>query len=720
MSLRIQPPPDTLVAFFALALGGCAQLGLGGSDASLFPTLPGKPPGAVAAAASTTPLIAAGERRNGTRIAMGPAPPEAAAPNAEPTHAPPTLAGRAASITIEQMPLPTFINTVLGETLHLNFQLDQQVASRNDLVTLRFSGPLPAQELLSITTEVLKSYGVELVYQGDLVRVRQSDALRSEMPQIVLGRATPDVALNLRPIFQMVPLGQVGSQDMAGWITTAYGKKITVFPSASNNALMILGTADDVHAALEGIRLLDQPRLAGRRSLRIDPVFWSATGLADKLTDVLRAEGYNASGSVQPPAALTLLPITKSNTVLVFTADRATLDHIASWARDLDRPSQIDPGQSVFYYPVRNTTAESLAKVLNEVLRGQVSAPRISDFERSALPPPPAGRAAPTPGQPPPSAAPPVNGGGAAALPQPPQVVTDVARNALIFLGSPEAYAQLHPLIESLDQAPREVLIEVTVAEVTLNGAADFGVEWQTSVGLGEGDRAILGTIMGGLGIGTAGFNVNVINSSGGRRAILNALQTLSNTKVLSTPRLLARSGATARIQVGSDVPIVVSQGTTAQLVTNATSDILQQIQYRSVGVILNVKPVIYAGSEVDLDISQEVSSVASTSTGGIQSPTINNRNVTTQLSLNDGATVVLGGLIQDTKNDTNQGLPYLKDIPGIGVLFRVQHHDETKTELLVFITPYIISSSADSDRITDSFREKMQQWPEPNTNLTW
>jgi general secretion pathway protein D len=129
---------------------------------------------------------------------------------------------------------------------------------------------------------------------------------------------------------------------------------------------------------------------------------------------------------------------------------------------------------------------------------------------------------------------------------------------------------------------------------------------------------------------------------------------------------------------------------------------------------------VIYAGNQVDLDITQEVSSVASTTTGGIQSPTINNRNVETQLSLNDGATVVLGGLIQDTKDETSSGLPYLKDIPNIGSLFKVQHHDETKTELLVFITPYIISSSRDADRITDSFRGKMGLWPEPSTDIRW
>jgi general secretion pathway protein D len=716
MTPKIHKPASVVftTAFLLLALSDCAPLRPLGSDASAIPTLPAKLTGA--GPSTLGDAIIGGTRRTKPLIEPGPAPPAPGNTTVERLSPPPAIKGQIDSLSIEEMPLPAFINTVLGDTLHLNFQVDTPVATRNDLVTLRIGGPRSAQDLLAITTGVLRSYGLQLAYEGEVVRVRQNEALKSEMPRIIWGRATPEVASASRPIFQMVPLGQVGAQDMASWITTAYAQKITIVPSAVNNSIMLLGLPDDVRAAMDGIRLLDQPRLAGRRSLKIEPVFWSAAGFAERLIEVLKAEGYNASSTVQPPAAITILPVSRANTILVFTADQAALDHVARWVRDLDRPAKVDQGQSVFYYAVRNTTAESLAKVLNEVIAGKGSAQSAGETERSSpLASSPPGRPAPGP-----SASAPQIGPEAGATPTRTHFVTDVARNAIIYLGSAESYAQIHHLIESLDQAPREVLIEVTVAEVTLSGTNDFGVEGQLSTTLPDVKRAILGTIAGGLGIATAGFNVNVVNSANSPRVILNALQSAGNTKVLSTPRLLARSGATAKIQVGSDIPIVTSQGTSAQLVTNATSDILQQIQYRSIGVILHVKPVIYAGNQVDLDITQEVSSVASTTTGGIQSPTINNRNVETQLSLNDGATVVLGGLIQDTKDETSSGLPYLEDIPNIGSLFKVQHHDETKTELLVFITPYIISSSRDSDRITDSFRGKMGLWPEPSTDIRW
>ena len=716
MTLKIHRPACVVftTALLMIALCGCAPPRDFGSDASAIPTLPAK----LAASGPSTfgDAIIDNTRRTATLIEQGPAPPAPGNATVERLAPPPALKGQIDNLTIEEMPLPAFISTVLGDTLHLNFQVDTPIETRTDLVTLRTGGPRSAQDLLAITSGVLRTYGLQLAYEGEVVRVRQNEALKSEVPRILWGRVTPDVSTSSRPIFQMVPLGQVGAQDMANWIMTAYGQKITIVPSAVNNSIMLLGLPDDVRAAMDGIRLLDQPRLAGRRSLKIEPVFWSAAGFAERLIEVLKAEGYNASSNVQPPAAITILPVSRANTILVFTSDQATLDHVAHWVRDLDRPTKVDQGQSVFYYAVRNTTAESLAKVLNEVIAGKGGAQGEGESERSSPQAPlPPGRQ--LPGAP---AVAPQIGPEAGAAPTRTHFVTDVARNAIIYLGTAESYAQIHRLIESLDQAPREVLIEVTVAEVTLNGGNDFGVEAQLKTTLPDARRAILGTIAGGLGIGTAGFNVNLVNSANSPSVILNALQTAGNTKVLSTPRLLARSGATAKIQVGSDIPIVTSQGTSAQLVTNATSDILQQIQYRSIGVILHVKPVIYAGNQVDLDITQEVSSVASTATGSIQSPTINNRNIETQLSLNDGGTVVLGGLIQDTKDETSSGLPYLKDIPNIGSLFQVQHHDETKTELLVFITPYIISSSRDSDRITESFRSKMGLWPEPSTDIRW
>jgi general secretion pathway protein D len=223
-----------------------------------------------------------------------------------------------------------------------------------------------------------------------------------------------------------------------------------------------------------------------------------------------------------------------------------------------------------------------------------------------------------------------------------------------------------------------------------------------------------------GTGIGTTGFTFTVLNRAGATRLILNALASNNRVKVLSTPKILSRSGGEARIQVGAQVPIVTSQGTSSQLQQQGTSAILQSIQYRDTGVILTVKPTIYAGNQVDLEIKQEVSEAVPNDTSQLSSPIINTRTVNTQLSLQDGATVLLGGLIMENATSTSAGIPGLKDIPGVGFLFGTQRVTKTRSELFVFITPYIITSNEDAAELTETFKRRYESMPQPASTLHW
>ncbi len=655
----------------------------------------------------TSPLVSTGGARQ-TAILGGPPPPGTAEPPSRP-EVPFALSGAPVSLTIEQMPLPAFINTVLGDTLHLTFQIDPRVAQRNELVTLRTGRPLPPNEILALARSVLRDYGVDIVFSGNAARVIPDEALMSQSPSIIRGRSTADIAENMRPIFQYVPVANVAAADLGGWLQNAFGQKIRVTPTTG--ALILLGLPDDVQAALQAVRTLDQPRLAGRRSIRIEPAFWSATQLSERLADILRAEGYNVSTSVQNPGAIVILPLRPSNFLVVFAGDQKTLSHVEEWARDLDRVSQVDPQKSVFFYGVRNTTADSLATVLNAVLQGNYAARAAAAAPETGplipgQPPPPG-----APGGPPTAAAGPPPG-----TPPPGRIVTDAARNAIIFQGSAEEFGQLRPLIENLDQAPREAIIEVTVAEVTLTDNNTLGVEWILS--LGAAPNEIIQNM--GTGIGTNGFNFTVLNRAGATRLIMNALASDNRVRVLSTPKLLSRSGGEARIQVGAQVPIVTSQGTSSQLQQAGTSAILQSIQYRDTGVILTVKPTIYAGNQIDLEIKQEVSEAVQNTTSGLSTPVINNRTVSTQLSLQDGSTVLLGGLIMENASSTSAGIPGLKDIPGVGFLFGTQQVMKTRSELFVFITPYIINSSQDAASLAETFKNRYESVPQPASSLHW
>jgi general secretion pathway protein D len=339
-------------------LAACAPVQNPGADLRTLPEKDAAP----AALVPTSPLMAAGGPR-ATSIQGGPPPPSAAAETPIRAEAPFALSGAPVNLTIEQMPLPAFINTVFGDTLHLTFEIDPRIAQRNDLVTLRTGRPLPPGEVFALARAVLRDYGLDIAVSGSLVRVVPNEALMSQSPIIIRGRSTADVAENMRPIFQYVPLAAIAANDMGSWLQNAFGQKVRVTPAT--NALLLLGLPDDIQAAVLAIRTLDQPRLAGRRSIRIEPAFWSAMQLSERLSDILRAEGYNVSTSVQNPGAIVIVPLRPSNFLVVFAADQKTLSHVEDWARDLDRVSQVDPQKSVFYYGVRNTTAESLASVLN-------------------------------------------------------------------------------------------------------------------------------------------------------------------------------------------------------------------------------------------------------------------------------------------------------------------------------------------------------------------
>ena len=704
----------TALAFALVGLAGCSNDQP--KPAEDITTLPKKLQDQVGET-NISPLIngTSGERRTATQIVPGPTVPPPEAPASGPSGKPPALTGQIQTVSVEQMPLPTFINTIFGETLHMTFEVDPKVAQRNDVVTLRTGGPKSAQELLAVAEEVLKTYGIQVTFDKGVARVRPSESLQNEMPQIIIGRTGPDVAPNLRPVFEVVPLEAVNNQDMAGWIATAFGPKIKFSPVPITNTIILMGLPDDVNAARDAIRLLDQPRLAGRRSLKIVPVFWSVTALAEKLGDVLRAEGYNVSSTPTPAAAITLLPISGINAVIVFGSDQKTLDHISKWVHDLDTPAQVDPRQSVFYYPVKNTTAESLAKVLNDVIgAGPNGAPSTAELEQPSLIARQQGQQV-----------------SAAAAKTSARFITDQARNALIFLGSADAYAQIRPLVESLDQAPREVLIEVTIARIDLSDSQSMGLEWSKiakaggSNTIGVAGGAAGGTtnspfststttsgILGGTTSGAfnGGLLLQVLNAKNAVGETLNAIASTTRAKIVATPRLLARSGATAKFQIGTDVPVITSAVSGSSFVPGQGE--LQSFTYRNTGTILSVKPIIYAGNQIDLDISQEQSAPLGSGTSSTN-PSISDQNVTTQLSLTDGATVLLGGFINEQKNEDNTGVPYLKDIPGLGVLFRSADASVSRTETLIFITPYIINTGTDSDRIVESVRETMKQWPE-------
>lgn len=682
--MKISVKPALLTAL-VVGLVGCATQPL---------TVPGRlnlPPAQVDSGLTIPPTQASTERRE-LRENITPAQPGTDAPTVAGLGRieaiPSGLSGGSpVSVNVSNLPVPTFINEVLGNLLGLTFKLDPEVEKRTDLVTLRTSQPQRPVELFRIARVVLADYGLEMLVNGPLVRVQMAPAgTRAEPPLVYSGRALPEVPLSHRPVFYMMDLKAIRANEAGRLLKSIYGEEVQAEEISERNALMISGRPERVRQAVDALEVFDRPNMRGRGSIRLEPAFMTADQLAGKLTEVLVAQGYGASSTLGVPASILVLPVQATNSVILFAADPALLRHATAWARDLDRPNLAAGTGSVFYYPVKNTKAQEIATILG------------------AANPSPSAAAVPAGATAPAAAA--VPAAGTRSL------VVDEPRNALIFQGDPAQWERLLPLIRQMDREARQVMIELTIAEVSLDDNEEFGVSWfaKGAPGTRFNGRLNFGTLPAtnpATGVAGAGLSY-LLDIAGQNRALLKAFADDQRVSILSTPRLLVKSGDEASIDVGTEVPTITARQTAPQQVEGSTG-LLQSIQYRKTGIILNVKPTVYSEDRVDLELSQEVSEALPVSDGdSIGSPSIFNRSVKTSLSLRDGGSIVLGGLMSQRQTNADSGIPFVKDVPLVGNLFKTQSKRNNKTELVLMIVAYIVGSDERMQNLTDAIRDEL------------
>ena len=427
------------------------------------------------------------------------------------------LKGGEIEVNFKDLAIPVFINEVFGNLLSLSFEIDASISERPDLVTLRAEETKTGYELFGIALQVLQNYGIGVEYQGDVLRfVLSKTAASGEPPLLISGRTLPEVPASHRPIIQIVPLKAVNNTSVALWLKRTFqGMDLRVTEDIERNALVLQGPARVIRQAINAVDLLDRPNMRGRYSVRITPSILDAETLASQLIDMLQAQGYGASRT-PIRGAIVILPIRQTNSVVVFAGDQDVLEHVKTWAIDLDKPGKASASSGLFYYQVRNTSAQDLAEVLNAVNINKAVDENTSD-------------------------------GG--------NVIVDRNRNGLIFTGDSKNWEGLLPIIAAMDRPARLVLIQVLIASVTLTNDTDVGISW-----LFKGRAGDFGQIgRQDLALGGAGFTYT-LNNSGQVRFALNALAQDQRVSILSEPRILVKSGETAQIDVGEEVPVITSQ----------------------------------------------------------------------------------------------------------------------------------------------------------------
>src|SRR5581483_1491811 len=298
-------------------------------------------------------------------------------------------------------------------------------------------------------------------------------------------------------------------------------------------------------------------------------------------------------------------------------------------------------------------------------------------------------------------------------------------------LATKRDYDLILDVVRRIDVVPRQVVLEVTIAEIQLNKDINFGVTWAISQGAlnkafpsgpntkdagqgadiftakgddGTGTHQLAGLIAGAARVPAQGAFA-VISNRDNFQAFINALATRSNVKMLSTPHIIAADNREAHILVGESVPILTSSQTS----TIATANIINSVQYRDTGKILTILPQVNSKGLVNLQIRQEVSAVGQTVFGNTNSPSFSTREAETTAVVQDGEGVLIGGIIDEQVTHTKSGLPFLMDIPVLGHAFRQNSDATTRTELIILITPYVIRNRDEAHDVTEDFAARIE-----------
>jgi general secretion pathway protein D len=286
-----------------------------------------------------------------------------------------------------------------------------------------------------------------------------------------------------------------------------------------------------------------------------------------------------------------------------------------------------------------------------------------------------------------------------------PRIIADANSNTIVVQATANDWTRIEAALRRLDQVPLQVLIEATIAEVTLNDQLRFGLQFALRSGnfsfnltpQARGPNQPIG-VPGVLGLVDAGAGANIA---------LEALSSLTRVNVISSPQLMVVSNQTAQLQVGDQVPVATQSAVPLDQVAN--SRIVNSIQFRDTGVILRVTPRVNSSGLIGLDVEQEVSDVVPTTSSGIDSPTIRQRRVRSTVAVQSGETVALGGLIREQRNATRTGIPGLRDLPVLGPLFGLTDNSDGRTELLVLITPRIVRNSEEARAVTAELRGRLR-----------
>jgi len=593
---------------------------------------------------------------------------------------------------------------VMAEILKINYIVDPKVRG---VVNIHTVGQIPAEEVFPIFQSILRLNGATAVKKGNVYEIVPfGDAKKSYVP-FSTTRDPAKLAAEERYTTQIIILRYIPAAEASKLIKPFLSDGADIIEHPPHNILIINDLASNVRKSLDMINLFDVDLFVDMK-IRIYPVLNAdVTEIAKEMERIFAS--FEVSTKSGRGVGITFTPVARINSLLVISSIPHIFEKVEAWLRELDKTPSEGTRLGVFVYYVQNGKAKDLADVLKQIFVAPKD--KKPEFRERVVAPEPTPRGV-RPTTPAPAAAPKEE---AAAVPEGEiNIVVDEANNALVIRAFQRDYRAILETIKKLDIYPKQVLIEVMVAEITLDDTTQFGIEWSRFLSSQppNAQEVVLGARPPADPFSAAltaiGIRYSIVELGGRVSAAIRAAATRGRLKVISSPHIIASNNKEAKIQIGSSQPILTSTYTTTA--TAATNVVEGTIEYKDVGIILTVTPRISDGGLVSMEISVEDSTVDTTTLGTLPSvPVFGKRTAKTVLSISEGQSIVIGGLIQDSKNVTRSGIPLLSRIPLLGALFGSQEYVTGKTELILLMTPHIITDQIQSDNVTREFKEKVE-----------
>ena len=611
------------------------------------------------------------------------------------------------TLNFEKAPLHEFLSVIFDKILLQNYVVDPSVIGT---VTLHTTRPITLAAVLPTLETVLQLNNAALIYDDGVYRVIPLDAAPHAARSPSVGRYSTGRDRGYG--FQVVPLQFASATEIQKIVSPFLANGSTLRVDAARNILILGGPRFRLEELLATVRTFDVDWLKGMSFAMFRLEY------ADAVTMVEELEQIVGEGSDTPLAGIVrLLPIERLNAVLVITHRPVHIASVRALIEQFDLGVEGSGGRRLFIYELENGKAESIANSLQQIFgTGEAETPATRQGGLSAdsvfRPATSLSRPVVQPGSSSGGQAQAVvaqgtaNGGDGIVAEQSGhiKVIADTDNNSVLVLASREDYRSIEAAIRRLDVPPRQVLIEATIAEVSLSDNLSYGVRWFLEEENWQlGFNAPVPTGASGEGLAFAFFD-----QDSSVRAFFDLLSANSTVKFLSTPQVMVLDNQTANIRVGDQIPVTTRS---SQSTTNPDAPIVTEVQFRDTGTLLTVTPRINSGGQVTLEISQEVSLPGtSPAVGGGGNVSIAQRTINSSVTVQSGQTVVLGGLILENTTEGRSGIPILQDIPLLGNLFSKSTEDVFRTELLITVKPQVITNSSEMRRATEELRRQMSR----------